>query len=401
MTVAETAPTSAGAGHGSGLSRFGRAVANRIGYGNAYALGVYLATRVAVTLGVTAAYLMRPAWSWRHIVTRDDAWWYERIAAHGYGHTLRLHLPGDLFHSHYSPWAFYPGYPLAVRLAHEVTRLPYSTAGFVLSFVLAGAAVRAVYELGDACGGQVVARGSAALVAAWPGSAAMNLPYSEGLFMTAAAFSLAALLRRRWWLAGVLGAVATLTRAVGLALVAAAIVAAVSEIRGRREWRALVAPLLTGAGAAAFYLYGWWQTGDPLVWRHAEGLWRQKLDFGAEVVHRLLHDFSLRGTASGGAIAVSTLLLTVGLAMLALMLAAAVGVRRDLRLPLLVYGVVSTALVVGYSNVGPRPRMILAIIPGFVWLAKWLPPRLVEVLVMGLASALALTAFLYVSIVIP
>jgi hypothetical protein len=36
-----------------------------------------------------------------------------------------------------------------------------------------------------------------------------------------------------------------------------------------------------------------------------------------------------------------------------------------------------------------------------VWLAKWLPPRLVEVLVMGLASALALTAFLYVSIVIP
>ena len=369
-------------------------IVRRIGYGNAYSLGVYLATRAAVALGVIAAYLVKVKWSWRKILSRDDAWWYQRIASHGY--PRHLHWPATVPHARYSPWAFYPGYPLTIRLAHEVTRLSYIDASFALAFVFGGLAIRAVYSLGDALGGQTVARGSAALIAAWPGSAAMNMPYSEALFMATAAASMAALLRRRWLLAGLLGAVATGTRAIGLALVVAALIAAGLEIRRRRDWRALIAPALTASGVGAFYLYGWQRTGDALIWRHAEDLWQQKLDFGAAMLKRLEQGWSHRGGA-----AVSDLLLVVGLTMLVLMLVAVVLQRRSVNWPLLGYAAVAAALICFYSNVGPRPRMVLAVIPGFVWVAKGFPPRVVELVTVGFASALALTAFLYVAVVVP
>ena len=368
----------------------------RFGYGTVYSLGVYLATRAAVALGVVTAYLLRRRLSWHGILTRYDAWWYQYIAAHGYGRHLRPQLAHDLYHARYSTWAFYPGYPLTIRGLHELTRLPYADAAFVLALVFSALAVRAMYALGEAFGGQPVARGSAALMAAWPGSAAMNLPYSEGLFIAATAGSLAALLRRRWLVAGLLGAVATGTRAMGLALVVAAVVVAARELWTRRDLRVLAAPALTASGVGAFYAFGWQQTGDTLVWRHAEDLWHQHLDFGAAVVFHLRHDLSRRGTHS-----VETLLLIVGLGLLALMVAAAVALRGRLQPALIAYAAVAAAMIVGYSQVGPRPRMALAVVPGFVWLARWLPPRLVEMLTVGLASALALTAFLYVGVVVP
>ena len=40
---------------------------------------------------------------------------------------------------------------------------------------------------------------------------------------------------------------------------------------------------------------------------------------------------------------------------------------------MVVYAVVAAFAVVGYSAVGPRPRMVLAVVPGFVWLAATLP----------------------------
>jgi len=45
--------------------------------------------------------------------------------------------------------------------------------------------------------------------------------------------------------------------------------------------------------------------------------------------------------------------------------------------------------------------MVLALIPGFVWLARWMPPRLVDLVAVAFASTLPLTAFLYVFSVVP
>jgi len=43
-------------------------------------------------------------------------------------------------------------------------------------------------------------------------------------------------------------------------------VAAVYAIRLRREWRSLLAPLLSPVGIVAFFCFLWVRTGNPLAW---------------------------------------------------------------------------------------------------------------------------------------
>src|SRR5947209_9596573 len=332
-------------------ARLTRWLSRRVGYGTAYSLLIYLATRLAVGFGFVVAYLLQPRLSWHRILVAADGWWYQFVAQHGYGTHIRTHVPFDRFHSHYSAWAFYPGYPLLIRAVHEVTRLRYSLTAFLLAFLLAGAAVRAVYALGEAYAGPAVARGSVVLFAGWPGSAAMNLPYSEGLFIAATAASLTALLKRQWLLAGALGAVATCTRAVGLALVVAALVAATREWIHNHDWRGFIAPVVAASGVGAYYAYAWWRTGDPLAWRHAEDRWHQHLDFRAAVGSHIHHDFAHRGPRT-----VTTLPLLVGPTMVILMAVAAAALHGQTGVALLAYAGVAGLLVLAYGRVGHRPR---------------------------------------------
>lgn len=373
-----------------------RGAALRVSSGTAYCLVVYLVTRLAVAMGVTAAYLSGLMLSWKHFLFRDDAWWYERIAQHGYGRTLQQFFPTGSIHSHGSTWAFFPGYPLLIRGLHDATRIPYGISAFLLALVLAFVAIRAVYALGESYGGVAVARSSAVLVAVWPGSAAMNLPYSEGLFLAATAGSLLAIRRRRWWLAGGLGFVATLTRAIGVALVVAALAVAVREVWTRRDYLSIVTPVLAGAGIGAFYVYGWWVTGDPLIWRHAENLWHQHIDWGAELRRRIGHVATIRGERG-----VEGLLIILGLVMIVFMVTAGIALRRRADLALSVYTVVALFMILAYSGVGSRPRMVLAVIPGFLWLARWLRPRAAEILTIGLGAMLAMVAYLYLGLAVP
>ena len=112
--------------------RWVRAVARRIGWANAYCLGVDLLTRAAVLFGAAAAYVFGPTVTWHGMITRLDAYWYQHIARVGYGHGL--HPAGvPPFHARFSSWAFYPGYPLAIRLMQEITRLPYAPAAVLAS----------------------------------------------------------------------------------------------------------------------------------------------------------------------------------------------------------------------------------------------------------------------------
>ncbi len=286
---------------------------------------------------------------------------------------------GDYHHT-FSDWAFFPGYPLVIRAVHAVTFLPYLEAALLAAAVFGLLAIWAVYALGATFGGPGVGRASALLVAAWPGSAAFSHPYSEGLFIAAAAMALVSLHRERWVAAGLFGLVAGLTRPTGSALIAAGVVVAAVHLVRRRDPRPLIAPLLTAVGPVAFVLYGWSRTGDLMVWRHAENLWKQKFDLSRELIQKSLDVFEHPAPAMHSTVGrlqlANSALDTVGALVLLAMVVAAVALRRRLSIGWVTYAVVAAALVVAYSAVAPRPRTILAILPGFVWLAAWLPRRL-------------------------
>jgi hypothetical protein len=380
-----TAPDPAGNAPGP-PDRAGRrpldAVRARLPAGLLFSLTVYLASRIPV-VGLVILYLSRtPSKSVSTLVDERDGWWYRTIAEHGYPASLRQPVTalGDTHHA-YSAWAFFPGYPAVIRAVHELTRMPYVAAALTVAGVCGFLAVWAVYALGRAHGGERVGRLAAVLVAVSPGSASFTWPYSDGLFIAAVAAALVCLHRRRWWLASACGFVATVTRPTGLAFVAAAAVVAVVELVRRRDPRPLVAPVLAALGAVGFALYGASVTGDPLVWRHAENLWKQHLDFGRDLRRLalpLLRDPTLAWQTHDDRIyLIMSLLDILGAALLLAMLAAAVvlALRRRLTTAMVVYAAVATFTIVGYSAVASRPRMVLAVVPGFVWLASALPRR--------------------------
>lgn len=355
-----------------------------------FTLAIYLATRLAVGIGVAVVAVTPHLPSRRLVPERWDAWWYIYLAQHGYGHSL--HPQAVDFHRHFSQWAFFPLYPLAIRAVHWVTGAGWVTCGYVAANILGFFAVRAVYALGQEFAGDEVGRGAAVLFAAWPGSVLLSMPYSEGLFLTATAFALRELLRRRWVLAGSWAAVATATRPMGLAIVAAALCASAIALVRRHDWRSLAAPLLSVVGIGSFLLFSRIRMGDALIWRKAETYWHQKLDFSVGLPSTWAHEISthsFRAPEAFTEIVGATLLV-------AFVLVLAWRVRRT-PVALLCYTAVATAMIVGYSTVAPRPRMVLALVPGFVVLASLRRRWLVYPLAVAFSSLIALFTVLYLA----
>ncbi|MEJ7844896.1 MAG: hypothetical protein WKF93_04575 [Acidimicrobiales bacterium] len=122
----------------------------------------------------------------------------------------------------------------AIRFFPLYPQLGVNGAGLlVLAWVAALAAGAVVHRLTlDITGDTAVARRAAFLVGVAPPSFVLVWAYSESLFMTLAAAALLAMLRRRWWLAGGLGALAALCRPTG------ALLALAAGVEGLRGWRA-------------------------------------------------------------------------------------------------------------------------------------------------------------------
>ena len=176
-----------------------------------------------------------------------DAVWFLHIAQFGY----------DSEHVA----AFFPLYPLVVRVVGEATRSDV-VAAVLVSLAAAGVAAVLLKRIA----GAALGRDSVLLLALYPIAYVFTAAYSEGLFLALATGSFLAGMRGRSWLAGVLGGLAAATRIMGLALVPALIVL----LWGRR-WRDLAAVLLVPAGVAAYGLYLQYRFGDALAFVHAQG----------------------------------------------------------------------------------------------------------------------------------
>ena len=180
---------------------------------------------------------------------RFDALWFLRIAETGYAVD-----DGSA--------AFFPLYPLLVR-AVSVALLghPFAASLLVSNAAFVGALV-VLYLLTDLELGERAARTTVMLVSFFPTSYFFLMPYSESLFLLLAASAFWAARRGRWALAGASGALAALTRSVGVVLAPALLLEALHR---RREgegpaWPGLLAAVGSGLGTVAYL--AWWQLRD-------------------------------------------------------------------------------------------------------------------------------------------
>lgn len=216
------------------------------------------------------AVLQGPSWldGWYQY----DAGWYRQIAEHGYSY-----VPGKQ-----SSIAFFPVYPAGVRALSTLVG-DTQLAGTLLALVAGAAAVLLFARWAWVRLPRRSAVAAVAVVLLYPYAMFLyGAMYADSLFLLCAIGSFV-LLERRWYLAaGLVGALATAGRPVGVAVVAGLVVRTLEMIArdrvgdGRVGPRELVAAvrdvrlrhvgvLASLLGIAGWCLFLWLEFGDPVA----------------------------------------------------------------------------------------------------------------------------------------
>jgi hypothetical protein len=230
----------------------------------------------------------------------------------------------------------------------------------------------------------------AALLVCWmPGSVVLSIAYAEALMLSLVVGCLWAVRDRRWWVAGLLAALATATRPNAVALVPALAWAALVAVRERREWTAVAAPLLAPLGALAFHGFLWWRTGRVDAWALIQrNGWDEQVDLGVRNLERIGRLVTWDDPDPG------TVLMGAGVAVAALGGWALWRWRPPGDLVIYAAGIVALALVA--HTLGPRPRFVFTALP-LVWaLGVWLRGEAFRVAVLLSAGGLAAVAVAYI-----
>ena len=242
---------------------------------------------------------------------RWDAAWYLRIAGNGpqMGYS---HYTENSAHA-YGAFAFFPLYPLVVRLAALVVpgaldtvpaggapRSQLLIAALIASNIAFVLALLALYLLVKARAGPPAARRAVLLMCLFPTTIFFSAPYSESLFLLWLVLFFLALDRRRWWVAGLCGALAAATRSLGVALVVPYLVAwwqqraradgtsarspagdnaVIPNARQRTAWglAALWPAALIPLGLVGYMAYLQLAWSDALLFHEAEKAWGRSL----------------------------------------------------------------------------------------------------------------------------
>ena len=221
----------------------------------------------------TASWAFFPGRPWFGGWVRFDGGWYRAIATDGY-----WYRPG-----HRSAVAFFPSYPLFMRLGNVVTGsvLIAGIAVTVVSGLLA--AVLFVRWATGLVGGRVAWTG-VILLLVYPYSLYLyGAVYSDALFLATAIAAFFLLERGHPVLAGFVGVVALAGRPVGVALVLGLIVramelrqAAIADPDHTPARTAGAGVLISLAGLVGWCGYLWVRFGDPFVFAATEKAWHQE-----------------------------------------------------------------------------------------------------------------------------
>ncbi|SNX55037.1 glycosyltransferase family 39 protein [Thermoanaerobacterium sp. RBIITD] len=198
---------------------------------------------------------------------RFDSQWYLAIAQYGYN------LP---YKTHYSPQAFFPLYPLLIALVHRITSIPYLIVGIIISNIFFILALYILYQLVEDHFGEKIARLSIIFMLIFPTSFYFSAIYTESLFLFGTALSFWAADHKKWWVAGIGGAIAVLTRNLGITLIIPLSIIAWKQY-GKKSLKKCYPILLIPIAFSIWAIYLWQFTGNPLQFIHAEYGWGHKL----------------------------------------------------------------------------------------------------------------------------
>lgn len=236
-------------------------------------LAVFAVIRV---MTVAVASLFRPAGS-PLLPLKGDIAWYTSIAEFGYDHPA-WNAAGNLEPSNL---AFFP---LTTWLSQPLQWIGVSAnwSLAIVSAVASGFAAWAIYRIGEHLRGPRI---GFFLAVAWgclmPASIALSLPLSESVYTALVAWALLAMLRQQALTAGVLTAVAGLTRPTALALLVPLVWLAVNKIRERdHPGRAVASVLIGPLGFIGFVVFVGARVERPTGYFAVQRTYGSEVDWG-------------------------------------------------------------------------------------------------------------------------
>ncbi|MGZ5213600.1 MAG: mannosyltransferase family protein [Actinomycetota bacterium] len=315
---------------------------------------------------------------------RQDALWFLRIATTGYA-------AGD------GSAAFFPLYPLVVRAASWIVGGHPLLGATLVSNVAFFGSLLVLYDLTVRELSRGVARRTIVYIAIFPTAFFFFAPYSESLFLLLSLIAFREARRGRWTSAAAAGALAALTRSIGVVLAPALIVMAL-ERRDERglPWPRMIAGATVLLGPLAYL--GWWALahGEALAPIHAQANWQREAAFPLSSLWNALEMASPGGVKDPGYWIID--ILVVGVVIMAVV----AGWRR-LPLPYLTYALGSLLIPLSYPF-PPRPllsmpRFVAVIFPAFWILADAVERRRLShtAVVATFVAGLSLLAVLFMN----
>jgi len=316
------------------------------------------------------------------LLGKYDAIHYAGIVTHGYDHAIPLKPNGDLAITNL---AFFPLYPKLTALFDPILPGGAATAGIVVSWLAGLAAAWGLFAVGTHLRDRRTGIVLAALWAVLPHALVQSMGYTETLFTALTAWSLFALLRRRWLTAGLLCMLAGLTRPTGAALIAVVGIAALIAVCRRQDgWRPWLAGALAPLGFLGYVVWVGHRLGRADGYFHVQrDAWKMSYDTGAYTL-RIMHTLLVK--AQPPAYYVTAIVLLLAVALLALLIT-----QRE-QWPLLVYSALVVAMAFfgdGYFHA--KARLMMPAFPLLLPIAYALArsPRSARVIVLAALTVIS------------
>lgn len=273
---------------------------------------------------------------------------------------------------HGTDMAFFPLYPLLIAGLGKLIG-NHLVAGLVISNVALFFALLYLYKLVEHEFDRHVARRAIFYISIFPTAIFFSAVYTESLFLMLTVASFYYMRERRWWIAGVIGFFAALTRVEGVLLVVPFCIE-----WAMAYWPALTTPgqraaaatrlipiLLIPAGLALYMTCLWVINGDPLYFSHVQIHWNRHFAPPWTSVINSIHKVATASSSQTIANEIEELAFT------ALMIGVLVAGFRRLKPSYIAYLALSILVPMCTSSLMSMPRFALVLFPMFAILGLW------------------------------
>jgi len=254
-----------------------------------YILAFFLSTRIALTaIGVVSRNLLSPIanpdvmhsfskHSWLNIWGVWDTGWYMKVANQLYPSSFDPNIE--------SSWAFFPLYPLLMRLLGKIIGDTY-IAGIIISNICLIITAHFLYKLVRLESDQETSLKAIKYLFLFPTSFILSGVFSESLFLCLLVACFYYGKKQNWLLAGILGFFLSLTRSLGV-LIIIPLAYEYFKATGFNLKKAklnILYLLWIPLGLAVFAAYSEHLTGNPITFLEAQNAWKRHLANPMEVL---------------------------------------------------------------------------------------------------------------------